>query len=773
MSVVIADGIYEILYAADPTKSIDCRGANDKIGANIWLYNRNHSAAQYWSITNYDDGVQIVCTLSGRAVDLANNSLKNGTNIRQWEDNNTHAQRWDIVADGKTVTLNGTTYNSYVIKSHGTSFAIDVSGGGAKSGTNIQIYSANSTDAQRWIFIPIPYFNLQGTYKIVSAMDSKMCLDVAGGSTASKANVQIFTDNNSGAQGWLTFVNDDQTMTFLNAKSMKALNNYYGVADGNAIIYPPNHSDTAQCFFVKRQGTIRYDGQIVPTFSIQVQSGSGSNPYVLDVYKRGHADRTNVFFHEYNGGDNQLWALIPEAVYKDWGTGLNTPAFLNSGTNVGNGRTTAQFKFICSWSKFQIRARFRVKQVNANSYTDWSIWKSAYDGLGGNAGWGDAWTPNITFLSTDEDVKTFEVPIPDEYQVDGRSNIALDCEVEMRAFQSETVKDSTGASYPLYYHGAPAAFTKSYYWKPTAQVASAQLSGAGLLIGYTSDLKSGGCTVEVWYGDITAKATGKYGGSGQVLIPSEKLTSIPSGSITCYVRVASSANMQSDIASGTVTVTDSANRATVTITQDQSEYGTHLLTIAGIRPEKNADDHIILRLTYGSQTVAASVRQTTSAATVFEAVSPLDTSLTALIWMIKSDGTWDVQQLTLNPISNHACCWTFEGGGAVLDYGLSSQISQEDSVERDAETYKIIGRDYEAYRFKKTKTRDLSVTGVIVNNVKDHGTYDQFVALLNAGHATYRNKRGEILPVAVTAISKPLVHPDYVEIKVTQHEESR
>lgn len=768
MSVVVVDGIYEILCAADPTKSIDCCGASEQLGANIWLYDRNHSAAQYFSITNYDDGVQIVCTLSGRAVDVSGGSFTDGANVQQWEDNDSRAQRWDIEADGKTVTVSGTSYPSYVIKSHGTSFALDVSGGSAKSGTNIQIYTANSTDAQRWIFIPIPYFNQAGTYKILSALDVNMCLDVSGGSVASGANVQIWTDNATGAQGWLTKINDDQTLSLINAKSLKALDDFGGLSDGNAQIYAPNGS-AAQRFFVKRVGRITYEGQTVPTYSIQVQSGDGA----LDVAGGSKSTGTNVRFYTANGTDAQCWALIPEAVYKDWGTGLNTPAFLNSGTNVGNGRTTAQFKFICSWSKFQIRARFRVKQVNANSYSDWSIWKSAYDGLGGNAGWGDAWAPNITFSSTDEDVKTFEVPIPDEYQVDGRLNIALDCEVEMRAFQSETVKDSTGASYPLYYHGAPAAFTKSYYWKPTAQVASAQLSGAGLLIGYTSDLKSGGCTVEVWYGSITEKATGKYGGSGQVLIPAEKLTSIPSGSITCYVRVASSANMQSDIASGTVTVTDAANRATVTITQGQSDYGTHLLTIAGIRPEKNADDHIILRLTYGSQTVAASVRQTTSAATVYEAVSPLDTSLTALIWMTKADGTWDVQQLTLNPISNHACCWTFEGGGAVLDYGLSSQISQEDSVERDAETYKIIGRDYEAYRFKKTKTRDLSVTGVIVNSIKDHGTYEQFVALLNAGHATYRNKRGEILPVAVTAISKPLVHPDYVEIKVTQHEESR
>ena len=101
-------------------------------------------------------------------MEVTNNKIQNGTNVRQWEDNNSHAQRWDIEPDGKTVAIGGKSYPTYVIKSHGTEFAVDVSGGNAQAGTNIQLYTANGTDAQRWVFIPIETFTNGGTYKIVA-----------------------------------------------------------------------------------------------------------------------------------------------------------------------------------------------------------------------------------------------------------------------------------------------------------------------------------------------------------------------------------------------------------------------------------------------------------------------------------------------------------------------------------------------------------------------------------------------------------------------------
>lgn len=770
MSVVIEDGIYEILYAIDPTKAIDCKGATDRSGENIWLFNKNDTAAQYWSITNYDDGVQIICSLSGRSMDLANNSLKNGTNIRQWDDNNSHAQRWDIVADGKTVTYNGSSYPSYVIKSHGTNFAVDVSGGGAKSGTNIQIFTANSTDAQRWIFIPIPYFNEQGTYKIVSAMDSKMCADVAGGSTANKANVQLYTDNGTPAQSWYTYLNDDQTITFINTNSMKALDNFGAVgAGGNALIHQINRT-IAQRAFVKRYGHMTYAGQTVPTYLIEVQAGSGATPAVLDARYAKTTPGTNLFFHDVNYGLNQRWALIPEAAVAV--DKMLTPAFYDYGTNIGNGRTTAEFQFACNWTEFQIRARFRTKTTNSG-YSDWSSWKSAYDGLGGNNGWGDEWSPNITYSKSSADKKTLDIPIPEDYRVDGSKVTAMYCQVEMRTFKNFTQKDSMGYTLHCQNCGASVSKIKSYYWKPTAQVTSAVLSGSGLSIGYSSDLDDGGCSVTVWYGDISETATGQYGGSGSVLIPNTKITSLPSGSVECKVQVSTS-TVSSDIASKSVTVTDANNRTVISISQGETDYGTHLITISDVRPASNANDKIVLRLSYGNNTLPASVRETNTTSTVYEAVSPLKTDITALAWMIKSDGTWDVKQMTLNPISDHMFCWTFDGGGAVLDLGTSRPgATQEDTIERESETYKIVGRDYESYRFKKIKTRDLSVSGIIVNSVEGHGNYEQLIALLNAGHATFRNSRGEILSVAVTAISKPLEHSDHTEVKVTQHQETR
>ena len=112
----ITDGTYEIISALGPTVALDVKGASDKSGSNIQVYTRNKTDAQKFTVTNDgDNGAQIACTLSGRCVDLANDQLKNGANVRQWDDNNTHAQRWDIEPDGKTVTIDGKGYPTYVI----------------------------------------------------------------------------------------------------------------------------------------------------------------------------------------------------------------------------------------------------------------------------------------------------------------------------------------------------------------------------------------------------------------------------------------------------------------------------------------------------------------------------------------------------------------------------------------------------------------------------------------------------------------------------------
>lgn len=129
-------------------------------------------------------------------VDVSGGSAANGANVQIYASNNTAAQRWVIK---NTLDSDGLP-TGYVTISHvGTSSALDVSGGSKKSGANVQQYATNGTAAQRWI----PVKQANGSFVFYSGLGRNLVLDVSGGSASNGANVQIWVANGSAAQRFI------------------------------------------------------------------------------------------------------------------------------------------------------------------------------------------------------------------------------------------------------------------------------------------------------------------------------------------------------------------------------------------------------------------------------------------------------------------------------------------------------------------------------------------------------------------------------------------
>lgn len=103
---------------------------------------------------------------------------------------------------------------------------LDVLGGVAKNGTNIQTYVKNSSKAQQ--------FSLEQIKKgydpaciapinIVSAIDNKSVVDIAAGSKSNCANADLYAANNTNAQKFYVIDTGDGYCIFLNVNSLKAL----------------------------------------------------------------------------------------------------------------------------------------------------------------------------------------------------------------------------------------------------------------------------------------------------------------------------------------------------------------------------------------------------------------------------------------------------------------------------------------------------------------------------------------------------------------------
>lgn len=298
---VLADGTYRICNALNSNYVLDISGGSVNNNANVQLYSQNGSNAQAFKVTHDSNGyVTFTNVKSGKVIDVSGGKVANNRNIQQYASNGSRAQKWIVQKSGSGYTIisamdpnyvldlsggriennrniqlyqsNGSkaqqwtfeknitererldemaTQNKsmmddgvYYIKNRDIKFALDVSGGSAYSGANVQLYSLNKTDAQKWLVSHdskgyvsfknvnsgmyltatgssnnanvnqqsqsntynqkwIIAFDSSQNIKLVSGLDSKLVIDVSGGKISNGSNIQLYTSNNSAAQKWV------------------------------------------------------------------------------------------------------------------------------------------------------------------------------------------------------------------------------------------------------------------------------------------------------------------------------------------------------------------------------------------------------------------------------------------------------------------------------------------------------------------------------------------------------------------------------------------
>ncbi|MFE1991781.1 ThuA domain-containing protein [Streptomyces parvulus] len=117
--------------------------------------------------------------VGGKCLDVDNSMTADGTKIQLWTCNSTAAQRWTRADDG-TLTALGK--------------CLDVSGGGTADGTKIQLWTCNGSGAQKWA----PQSD--GT---VRNPQSGKCLDASGGTWNDGTPVHLWTCHTGANQKWV------------------------------------------------------------------------------------------------------------------------------------------------------------------------------------------------------------------------------------------------------------------------------------------------------------------------------------------------------------------------------------------------------------------------------------------------------------------------------------------------------------------------------------------------------------------------------------------
>ena len=307
---VILDGVYEIRSAKNNNYTLDVNSASSRNGANVQLYLRNGTQAQAFRVSHDSQGfVTFTNVNSGKVIDLDGAIVKDAGNIQQYTSNGTRAQKWIVQKSGSGYAIvsaidtsfvldlrNGTvssgsniqlyksnntaaqqwTFSKYVtdrelcdsyasqnkgrmadgvyyIKNQNVGFALDVADGSLYGGANVQLYTTNRTNAQKWkithdstgyvsfqnvgsgMYLTasgsgrtanvyqqkqtngynqkwIVMFDNNQNLRIVSALNSTMVLDVKDGKIQRSSNIQLYTSNNTNAQKWVfEYINTSAT----------------------------------------------------------------------------------------------------------------------------------------------------------------------------------------------------------------------------------------------------------------------------------------------------------------------------------------------------------------------------------------------------------------------------------------------------------------------------------------------------------------------------------------------------------------------------------
>lgn len=185
---------YNLKPAVSDHRVLDIKDGSSSEGAKAQLYTSNGTKAQAFTIekvtdtSSYIKAEDIGDDVTARISNAQSSKYLtiNGNNITQNAESSSYDQGW---------TLRRNADLSYTIINVGdNSKALDVAGG-VNSQADVQAYTTNGTKAQKWLIVKSGEH-----YALIPECATGYALDVSGGSKEENAKLQIYSNNNTGAQ---------------------------------------------------------------------------------------------------------------------------------------------------------------------------------------------------------------------------------------------------------------------------------------------------------------------------------------------------------------------------------------------------------------------------------------------------------------------------------------------------------------------------------------------------------------------------------------------
>ena len=350
----IPNGIYRISSSTDENKVLNIQNSVIKNTANLEIYDKDVNKLQDFYVSYLNNGYYAIKPYSnvGYSLDVSWGKKTNGANVELFSYGSGYNQQW-IISDA------GDGY--YNIISRCNNLALDINENNMQNGTNIQMYSFDNSDKQKFRFNKSdidagsnPIKN--GYYFISSFKNTKKVLDINYGVMSDNTNVEVYDINYATNQKWyLEYMNNGYYKILSNKDSNYALQ----IIDNNVNIGQYTGADNQQWIIKKAD----------KGFYIVTKDGKH-----MDLYMGKLDNNTNVQVFSFHGESNQKFKFIKTAdgvssktiengIYRI-STALSSDMFLDV-----NGASSENYTNIQLWYRNSSKAqKFKITYLSNGYY---------------------------------------------------------------------------------------------------------------------------------------------------------------------------------------------------------------------------------------------------------------------------------------------------------------------------------------------------------------------------------------------------------------------
>lgn len=219
---------------------------SSEVGKGVVLYDNTTKPAQNWKLEKKsDNSFAIINSVTGYSIAMSDESAVKGTTLSMAITASTGLQRFYIVETTPVDNSYDGTYS--ILASKNKKYGVDITAASKADGANVQLYTANGTNAQKFTAM----YSGGGYYRLVNK-NSGMVLTVKGNTKTSGANVIQSSWAGQSGQRWKIIENDNGTVMLKNVLGTVLHLNGNKIANGTNITAKTEATTGAQKWYLQK-----------------------------------------------------------------------------------------------------------------------------------------------------------------------------------------------------------------------------------------------------------------------------------------------------------------------------------------------------------------------------------------------------------------------------------------------------------------------------------------------------------------------------------------